>query len=118
MWYISSGEKRDYKTLVMQLAQVQAQKACLITRAFKTTSVQALNIEVCLTFIELELDKKADQTAARLCSGSLYLTLTQDRLLHPRCLLIPLELLEIRYFKLLRSSTLESEKRPKYIVVP
>lgn len=63
--------------LVMQLAQVQALGARLITRVFRATSVQALNIEAYLTPIGLELDRKTDQTAARLCSGPLYHTLTQ-----------------------------------------
>ena len=118
VWHIPSGEKGHRKTLVMQLAQVQAQGARLITGAFRETSTQALNIEACLTPIELELDKKADQTAARLCSGPLYSTLTQDRSVHSKRLLTPLELLEMRHLKLLGSSTLETEKRPAYILVP
>ena len=44
----------------MQLAQVQALEASVITRAFKATSMQTLNIEAYLTPIGLKLDKKTD----------------------------------------------------------
>ena len=38
-----------------------------MTRAFKATYVQALNIEAYLTYIGFKLDKKVDQTATCLC---------------------------------------------------
>ena len=108
-----SGEKGHCKTLVTQLAQVQALGACVITRSFKATFVLALNIEAYLTPIRLELDKKTDQTAARLCLGPLYSTITQNRSVHPKRLLTPLETLEKRHAKLLKSSIskLEKDKR-------
>lgn len=71
-----SSKKRHCKTLVMQLAQVQALEAQLITKAFKATLVQSLNIETYLTPIELELDKKVHQIAVCLYSGSFYSTIT------------------------------------------
>ena len=60
IWHMPSSKKRYCKTLVMQLAQVQALGARVITGAFKVTSVPALNIEAYLTPIKLELDKKTD----------------------------------------------------------
>ena len=84
IWHMPSGEKGHRKTLVTQLAQVQALGARAINGALKATSVQTLNIEAYLTPIGLELDKKADQTAARLYSGPLYSTITQNRSVHPR----------------------------------
>ena len=63
---------------------MQALGACLITRTFKATLAQALNVEAYLTPINLELDKKADQTAVRLCFGPLYYMLTQNRSTHLR----------------------------------
>lgn len=82
----------------------------------RATSTQALNIEAYLTPMGLELDKRTDQTAARLCSGPLYSILTQGRSVHPRRLPTPLETLKKRHIELLRSSTSEPEKRPAYIV--
>ena len=83
IWHMPSGKKGHRKTLVTQLVQVQALGARAITGAFKATSVQALNIhEAYLTPIGLELDKKDDQTAARLYSGPLYSTITQNRSVH------------------------------------
>lgn len=45
IWHMPSGEKGHRKTLVLQLAQIQALRARIIIGAFKVTSVQALNIE-------------------------------------------------------------------------
>lgn len=64
IWHMPTGEKGYRKTLVTYLAQIQALEAYVITGIFKATSVQALNIETYRTLIGLELDKKADQTAA------------------------------------------------------
>lgn len=69
IWYAPTGEKGNQKTLVAQLVQAQAVGARLITRAFKATSAQALNIEAHLTPISLELDKKIIHIVARLFSG-------------------------------------------------
>ena len=102
----------------MQLAQVQALGARLITGAFRATSTQALNIEAYLTPIGLELDRKTDQTAARLCSGPLYHTLTQGRSTHPRRIPTPLEVLEKRHAKLFGNNIHKLERRPAYIVAP
>ena len=115
IWHMLSSEKRHCKTLVTQLAQVQALEARVITRAFKTTSVQALNIEAYLIPIRLELDKKTNQTAARLCWGFFYSTITQNRSVHPKQLPTPLETLEKRHIKLWESSISELEKKPAYI---
>lgn len=60
IWYMPNDKKKYYKTLVMQLAQIQVLGACVIIRAFKATFVQELNIEAYFTFIRLELDKKTD----------------------------------------------------------
>ena len=114
IWHMPSGEKGHRKTLITQLVQVQALGTCVITGVFKATSVQTLNIEAYLTPIGLELDKKTNQTAARLCSGPLYSTITQNRSVHLRQLLTPLETLEKRYFRLLGSNISELEKRPAY----
>ena len=84
IWHAPTGGKKRQKALVMQLAQAQALGARLINGAFKATSAQALNVETYLAPIGLELDKKTDQTVARLCSGPLYHTLTQSRSLHLR----------------------------------
>ena len=97
VWHTPSGEKGHRKALVMQLAQVQALGARLITGAFKATSTQTLNIETYLTPIKLELDKKVHQTAARLHSGTFYSTITQGRSTHPRRIHTPLEILELSY---------------------
>ncbi len=70
-----SKKKGHRKTLFTQLAQVQVEGAHIITRAFTATFVQVLNIEAYLTPVGLELDKKADQTAAWLYLGPLYLTI-------------------------------------------
>ena len=90
----------------------------LLTGAFKATSTQALNIETYLTPIKLELDKKFHQTAARLHSGSLYSDITQGRSTHLRQTRTPLEILENRHTKLLKSSIQELERTPVYIVAP
>lgn len=58
IWHTPTEEKENRKRLVIQLAQVQALGACLITRAFKVTSTQALNIKVYLTSFGLELDRR------------------------------------------------------------
>ncbi len=58
IWHTSTREKRNQKTLVLQLAQLQVLGARLITGAFKATSTQALNVEAYLTTIGLEWDKK------------------------------------------------------------
>ena len=87
IWHMPSGEKEHRKTLVTQLAHVQALGARVITIAFKAIyvlSVPVLNIDAYLILIGLELDKKTDQIATRLCSGPLYLTITQNRSVHPR----------------------------------
>ena len=84
VWQTPSGKKRHRKALVMQLAQVQALETRLITKVFKKTSTQALNIEAYLTLIGLELDKKVHQTAVCLHSGSFYSTITQNRSTHPK----------------------------------
>ena len=118
IWYTLSDEKGHCKALVMQLAQVQALGARLITGAFKATSTQALNIEAHLIPIGLELDKKTNQTAARLYSGPLYPIITQDRSTHLRRTFTPLEILEKRHTKLLGSNIQELEKKPAYIVAP
>ena len=98
----------------MQLAQAQALRACLITRAFKATSAQALMVEAYLIPIGFELDKKTDQTAARLCSGPLYYTLIQSRSTHPRRILTPLEILENRNAKFFGNNIHKLEKKPAY----
>ena len=116
IWYTPTEEKGNRKTSVMQLAQAQALGARLITGAFKATSVQALNVEAYLTPIGFELDKKVDQTAACLCSGPLYQTLTQNRSTHPRRILAPLEILEERYAKLFGNNIHELESKPAYII--
>lgn len=43
----------------MQLTQVQALGAHLITRVIKATLAQVLNVEAYLTLISFDLDKKA-----------------------------------------------------------
>ena len=102
----------------MQLAQAQALGTRLITGAFKAISAQALNIEAYLTPIGFELDKKADQIGARLCSGPLYHTLTQNRSTHPRQIPALLEILEGRNVKLFGNNIHKLEKKPAYIVAP
>ncbi len=92
--------------------------ARLITRAFKATSAQALNIEAYLTPIDLELDKKIIQTAACLFSGPLYHTLTQGRSTYVKRTLTPLETIEKYYVKFVGSNIEELERRPAYIVPP
>ncbi len=116
IWYTPTGEKGNQKTLVTQLVQVQATGARLITGAFKATSAQALNIEAHLTPIDLELDKKTIQTAARLFSGSLYHKLTQGRSRHVKRTLTLLETLKKYYVKFVGSNIDEIEKRPAYVV--
>ncbi len=118
IWYTPTGEKRNQKTLVMQLVQAQAMGARLITEVFKATSAQALNIEAYLTPIDLELDKKIIQTAARLFSGPLYHTLTQGRSTHVKQTLTRLETLEKYYVKFFGSKIDELESRPAYFVPP
>ena len=110
--------KRKLKDASYATSPKQALEARLITGAFKATSAQALNVEAYLTPIGLELDKKADQTAARLCSGPLHHTLTQSRSAHPRRILAPLEVLEKRYAKHFGTSIHELERKPAYIVAP
>ncbi len=118
IWYTPTGEKGNQKTLVTQLVQAQATGARLITGAFKATSAQALNIEAHLTPIDLELDKKTIQAAARLFSGPLYHILTQGRSTHVKRTLTPLETLEKYYVKFVGSNIDELETRPAYIVPP
>lgn len=118
IWYTPTGEKGNQKTLVTQLVQAQATGARLVTGAFKATSSQVLNIEAHLTPINLELDKKTVQTAARLFSGPLYQTVTQSRSTCVRRTSAPLEILEKGYIKIVGSSIEELEKRPSYIVPP
>ena len=118
IWHTPTGERGNRKMLVMQLAQVQALGARLITGAFRATSTQALNIEAYPTPIGLELDRKTDQTAACLCSGPLYHTLTQGRSTHPRRIPTPLEVLKKRHTKLFGSNIHKLERRPAYIVAP
>ncbi len=90
----------------------------LITGAFKATSAQALNIEAHLTHIDLELDKKTIQTAARFFSGPLYHTLTQGRFTHVKRALTPLENLEKYYVKFVGSNIDKLKRSPAYIVPP
>ena len=71
IWHTPTVGKRNRKILVLQLAQVQALGARLITGTFKPISAQASNVEAYLTLIGLELDKRTDQAAARIFSGSL-----------------------------------------------
>ncbi len=97
---------------------MQALGARLITGVYKATSAQALNVEAYLTPIGLELDKRTDQTAARLCSGPLYRTLTQSRCTHPKRIFTPLEVFEKRYAKLFGNNIREIESKPAYIVAP
>lgn len=118
IWHTLTGEKGNRKMLFMQLAQLQALGARLITGAFRATSTQALNIEAYLTPIGFELDRKTDQTAARLCSRPLYHTLTQGRSTHPRRIPTPLEVLEKRHAKLFGNNIHKLERRPAYIVAP
>ena len=92
----------------MQLAQVQALRAHIITRAFKATSAQAL------TPIGLELDKKADQTAARLCFELLYYMLTQNWSVHLRRIFALLEIHGKCYTKHFGTNIHELEKKPVY----
>lgn len=106
------------KLLVTQLAQVQSLGARLITKAFKATSTQVLNIQTYLTPIGLVIDKKVHQTAARLHSGSLYSIITEGRSTQPRQTPTPLEVLEKRRTKLLGSSIQELERTPVCIVAP
>ena len=77
-----------------------------------------LNIEAYFTSIRLELDKKTDQTAAWLCLGLFYSTITENRSVHSRQLLIPLETLEKSHVKLLGSNISELEKKLAYIMAP
>ncbi len=116
IWYTPTGKKRNQKTLVTQLVQAQATGARLITGAFKATSAQALNIEAHSTSIDLELDIKTIQTAARLLSGLLYHTLTQGRSTHVKQILTQLETLEKYYIKFVGSNIDKLEKRPAYFV--
>lgn len=115
IWHMPSRQKEYCKTLVTQLAQVQALGAYIITRVFRAIPIQVLNTEAYLTFIRLELDKKTDQKAARLCLVPLYLTITQNRSVHPRRLLTPQETFEKRHIKLFGSSISKLEKRLAYI---
>ena len=78
--------------------------------------MQALNVEVYLTSIGFELDKKVDQTAARLCSGLLYQTLTQNRSTHLRKIFAPLKIFEERYAKLFGNNIQKPESKLAYIV--
>lgn len=86
----------------MQLAQVQALEIRLITKIFRITSVQALNVEAYLTSIGFKLDKKADQIATCLYFGLLY----QIALL---------KVLNKRYAKLFSNNIYKLEKKPAYI---
>lgn len=113
--HLASDKKGHCKTLVTQLAQVQALGACVISEVFKITSVQVLNINVYFTSIEMELDKKADQTATWLYLGLFYSTITQNKSVHLRSLLTPLKTLKKRHIRMLKSSISELEKRPAYI---
>lgn len=102
--------------LVMQLAHIQALGISLITKAFRATSMQALNIKAYLTAIGLELDKKTNQTATHLCSGLLYHTLTQGRSLHLKQISTPLKILKKRHAKLFGNNIHNLKRRPAYIV--
>ncbi len=116
IWHTPTGDKGNRKTLILQLAQVQALGARLIIGVYKATSAQALNVEAYLTSMALELDKRADQTAVRLCSGLLYRRLTKSRSTHPRRILTPFEVFEKRYAKLFGNNIREVESKPAYIV--
>ncbi len=94
IWHTPKGKKGNRKTLVLKLIQVPTLGARLITGAYKATTSQALNVKAYLTTIGLELNKRTDQTAARLYSGPLYLTVTQSRSTHPRRILTPFEVLK------------------------
>ena len=78
----------------------------------------AFNIEAYLTLIGLELDRKTDQTAACLCSGPLYCTLTQSRSIYLRRIPTPLEILEKRHAKQFGNNIHKLERKPAYIVAP
>lgn len=58
IWYALTEEKKNQKTLMAQLVQAQTIEIRFITKAFKAISAQALNIQVYLTSINLELDQK------------------------------------------------------------
>ncbi len=109
-------EKRNRKTLVLQLARVQALGANSIHGEYKAISAEALNVEEYLTTIGLELDKRPDQTAIRLCSRLLYRTLTQSRSTNTRRILTSLEIFEKRYAKRFDNNICKVESKPAYIV--
>lgn len=100
----------------MQLVQIQVLGARLITREFRATSMQVLNIEAYLTPIALGLDWKTDQIAARLYSRPLYQMLTQRRSIYFRQLPSSLKTLEKRHITLFSNNIHKLKRRPTCIV--
>lgn len=56
--------------------------------------------------------------AAQLYLGLFYLTITQNKLVHPKQLFTPLEILKKRHIKLLKNNISKLEKKPAYITAP
>lgn len=79
-----SDKKQHCKTLVIQLAPIQALGAHVIIKAFKAISIQVLNLEAYFFSIRLKLDKKTDQTVTQLCLNLLYSIITQNRSVYPK----------------------------------
>lgn len=102
--------------LLMQLVQAQALRVRLIIKAFKATSVQALNMKIYLTSIGFKPNKKADQTISCLCFGLLFHTFIQHQSIHPRQILVPLEILGKRYAKLFNNNVYKLKRKPAYII--
>lgn len=115
IWHTST-KKKNQKALALQLAQIQVLRARLIIKLFKATSVQALNVEIYLTLIDFELDKKTNKIIACLCSELLYYTLTQSRFRHFRRIFIPLNVLKKRYAKLFSNNIYKIENKPAFII--
>lgn len=90
----------------------------MILGALKAIFLQTLNIDINLTFIKLELDKKIDQTAACFYLDFFYSNITQIRSTNSKQLMTLPEILEQRHIKLLKSSISKLKKRPAYIIAP
>ena len=71
-WYVPLTGRGTAKKVSKRFASLQKRAACLIGGAFKTSSAEALNVELYLPPIRIQMDRIAQETALRLRTGPMY----------------------------------------------
>ena len=71
-WYVPLTGKGAARTVSKRFASLQKRAACLIGGAFKTSSAEALNVEMYLPPIGIQMDRMAQETALRLRTGPMH----------------------------------------------